>query len=417
MNKNQARRSEVKTRGKLGKIDRPFLLTLMILIGIGLLMVYSASMYSMTANGQTGYSQFLHQSFYILIGLVIMFTLSYFNYQNYLKKQIYVGFYVFTLILLILALIPGIGVSVNGARRWLSIGVTFQPSEIAKMAGVIYISATVTKHKELTNTPFGLNEGTKKLWLYCFVEIGLYFALIAVEPSLSASLAVGIAMFASLWYGGVYLKQFLPFFVGGGTALAFLLFADWRITRILSFFGQSDTNYQISQSLLAFGSGGLFGVGLGNGKQKLLFLPEIQNDFIFANIGEELGLVGCIVVLLLYFYLIYRGFQIGNHCSNKFGRLYTLSIMTLLGFQVFVNIGVATSTIPVTGMALPFISYGGTSIVILLAMIGPILNISRTVTLKKHSRNRNENTNGRRRNRRAYISRNRNIRSVKENIQ
>jgi cell division protein FtsW len=162
--------------------------------------------------------------------------------------------------------------------------------------------------------------------------------------------------------------------------------------RLNVFFGQNGLNYQISQSLLAIGSGGIFGRGLGNGKQKLLFLPELQNDFIFANIGEECGLIGCVLLLVLFGYILYRGFKIANSSKDEFGYLYTSSVIALLGFQVIVNIGVATSIMPVTGMALPFISAGGTSMVILFMMVGPIVNLSRGMHSGKRRRSGRQRT-------------------------
>lgn len=396
-----------------GRIDRPFLFTLLALIAIGLLMVFSASMYSSTINGSTGYSQFSKQAFFALIGLGLMYLLSRVNYLRLTKLKNAFIFFGATIFLLFLVWVPGIGVEVNGAHRWVNLGITFQPSEIAKMSGIILISAIITKDPRCVKTPIGFSEKTKWLWICYALILGTCF-IILIEPSMSAAMAVGLGMFAVLFYGGIRLAACWPLVAALGAGFFYFMFTDWRWSRILAFAGKNNTNYQISQSLLAFGSGGIFGVGLGNGKQKLLFLPEIQNDFIFANIGEEFGLIGCIVVLMLYAFLIYRGFQIATHCKNRFGFLYTSSIMTLLGYQIFINIAVATRIFPVTGMALPFISYGGTSIIILLVTVGPILNISRQVNLEARGRRkrtieRDEYTRSSRRNGRSYISGNRNI--------
>ncbi len=365
-------------RRKDGKIDRLFLLVLLIIVGFGLLMVFSASMYSSTVNGDKGYSQFIRQAFFAVLGVGLMLLISRFNYR-YLRAEklnyIIIGL---SIVLLMAVLIPGIGVEVNNARRWINVGITnFQPSEMAKIATILYISAMFSDHPELMTEP-------KPLWIRIFLPVGLIFGLTAIEPSLSAALAIAVGAFSALWFSGIPMKKLVPAFLLVGLASMILLVKEsWRLQRLLALFGQSSVNYQIKQSLVAFGSGGIFGTGLGNGKQKLLFLPEIQNDFIFANIGEELGFVGCLFVLALYAILIWRGFQIAFACKDSFGRIYTAAVMTLLGFQVFVNIGVATQAILVTGMALPFISYGGTSIVMLLMMMGPILNISRNVTLPR----------------------------------
>lgn len=411
------RAAPVKTGKKPGKIDRVFLFTLLILIAIGLLMVFSASMYSSTINGEKGYSQFLKQSFFAAVGLVMMYWLSRRSYLRWRSETFVRLAMLASIVLLFLVLIPGVGVKVNDARRWINLGITnFQPSELAKVVGILYMASTVTRHPEYLKGPFGNNAHTKNLWKYCYLPIGILAGLTVIEPSMSAAMVIALGMVAVLWFAGISMSQFLPFLGLGALGVAFFIFKEsWRLDRIFAAFGASSTNYQIRQSLLAFGSGRLFGVGLGYGKQKLLFLPEIQNDFIFANIGEEFGLVGCLVVLALYVILIVRGFQIAFACKNKFGFLYTASVMTVLAFQVFVNIGVATSTIPVTGMALPFISYGGTSIIILLMMIGPILNISRRVSLKPFILKGNEqekeqtskNTHRSRRNGRAYLSGNR----------
>lgn len=400
-----------KVRKKAGPIDRPFLFTLFTLIAIGLIMVFSASMYSSAQNGQSGHYQFLRQALFAVGGLAFMYYLSTVDYKKFKNQKFANIFFGICIILLFLVKFTPLGVQVNNAKRWFNLGITnFQPSELAKMAGIIYMSARICNNPIVLKGNFGNNENTKLLWLYCFIPMLLACGLTAIEPSMSAALALGIGMISVLWYGGIKTKQFLPFAVLAVIAGIYLVFKEpWRLSRIFAFFGQGTMNYQISQSLVGFGSGGIFGVGLGNGKQKLLFLPEIQNDFIFANIGEEFGLVGCLVVLFLYVYFIYRGLKIGIACKNKFGRLYVLSTMTLLAYQVLINVGVATATFPVTGMALPFISYGGTSIIILLATIGPILNISRNVDLRsKKDIKSNENSYGRRRNRGTYISRNSN---------
>lgn len=357
-------------------LDRPFLITLLCLVGIGLLMVFSASMYTSVNNGDSGYSSFVKQGLFACLGVLVMLVISCMNFRvfndfNKLKwALIIVGG------LLALVLVPGIGIKVNDARRWLGYGsLTFQPSELAKIIGIMYLASLITTYPErITNW--------KDLFKWVLLPMLAVCGLTAMEPSLSAAMAIAVGMVAVLWFGMLNKRFITPLIVGALVATgAFIFLESWRWQRILAMFSQSTVNYQIKQSLVAFGSGGLFGVGLGNGKQKLLFLPELANDFIFANIGEEFGLVGCLIVLGLYGYLIYRGFRIAFACKNKFGQLYTCSVMTLLGFQVFVNIGVAISALPVTGMALPFISYGGTSIVVLFAMMGPIMNISRTVSI------------------------------------
>lgn len=357
-----------------GSIDKPFLGTLFLLVGIGMVMVFSASMYSSLNSGGNAYDALLRQGVFAGIGFVVMYLFSRVDYEDYCNEKFQYVFLGFSALLLAATLV--IGVDVNGAKRWISIpGGTFQPSELAKVAIIMYSATTAVKYKDsLTKTgPF---------WLRQMLPLGLLFGLTAIEPSLSAALAIAVAGFAVMWFGMVSGKNLLQLIAVGCAGVGLLILKEpWRLTRIRVFGGQVELSYQIKQSLVAFGSGGLFGVGLGQGKQKLLFLPELQNDFIFANIGEEFGLVGCVAVILIYCYFIFRGYQIAFAIRKKsqFGFLYTCGVMTLLGFQMCVNIGVATKSIPVTGMALPFISYGGTSMVVLFFMLAPIMNMSRQI--------------------------------------
>ena len=388
----------------MGKVDRPFLITLTILIAFGLVMVFSASMYDATVNNEPGYSTFLKQFSFIVGGAFIMMWISRKNYRLLNSRRLTFILMCFAVVLLLMVFIPGIGVEVNGAKRWINLVVTrFQPSELAKVIGILYLSCLLSKEPELLkDTPYGDFKfgkrygeectgwkGFKKAlpkWrvIRCFLPIALLCFFTIIEPSMSAALAIGFGMFCVLYYGGIRLRTMIPIIGTGGLAVVFALIREpWRIERIMVLFGKGSIDYQITQSLLAIGTGGIIGQGLGNGKQKLLFLPELQNDFIFANIGEETGLIGCLFVIGLYAYLIYRGFKIAKAAPDRFAYLYTASVMTLIAFQVFVNIGVAISVLPVTGMALPFVSAGGTSAIILLIMMGPILNISRQVDLNK----------------------------------
>lgn len=396
--------SRKKADQPLGKVDRPFLITLTILIAFGLVMVFSASMYDATVNNEPGYSTFLKQFSFIVGGAFIMMWISRKNYRLLNSRRLTFILMCFAVVLLLMVFIPGIGVEVNGAKRWINLVVTrFQPSELAKVIGILYLSCLLSKEPELLkDTPYGDFKfgkrygeectgwkGFKKAlpkWrvIRCFLPIAVLCLFTIIEPSMSAALAIGFGMFCVLYYGGIRLRTMIPIIGTGGLAVVFALIREpWRIERIMVLFGKGSIDYQITQSLLAIGTGGIIGQGLGNGKQKLLFLPELQNDFIFANIGEETGLIGCLFVIGLYAYLIYRGFKIAKAAPDRFAYLYTASVMTLIAFQVFVNIGVAISVLPVTGMALPFVSAGGTSAIILLIMMGPILNISRQVDLNK----------------------------------
>ncbi|WP_315307111.1 putative peptidoglycan glycosyltransferase FtsW [Pseudoramibacter alactolyticus] len=365
--------------------DKYFVTALLILSGFGLLMVFSASMYTSSVESSSGLSLFLKQAFFVVLGIFVMWLVSRKNYRRWNNFRLACTLLIVTILLLAAVLV--VGMEVNGAKRWISLGfMTFQPSEFAKFTGVLYLSTVISQKPEV-------KKRFSKYTLYCIVPMLVICVLAAIEPSLSAAMAIGVAMLFVMFFGGIPFRFFLPYIAVMGAGIGALLIKEpWRMERLNVFFGQNGLNYQISQSLLAIGSGGIFGRGLGNGKQKLLFLPELQNDFIFANIGEECGLIGCVLLLVLFGYILYRGFKIANSSKDEFGYLYTSSVIALLGFQVIVNIGVATSIMPVTGMALPFISAGGTSMVILFMMVGPIVNLSRGMYSGKRRRSGRQRT-------------------------
>ena len=365
--------------------DKYFVTALLILSGFGLLMVFSASMYTSSVESSSGLSLFLKQAFFVVLGIFVMWLVSRKNYRRWNNFRLACTLLIVTILLLAAVLV--VGMEVNGAKRWISLGfMTFQPSEFAKFTGVLYLSTVISQIPEV-------KKRFSKYTLYCIVPMLVICVLAAIEPSLSAAMAIGVAMLFVMFFGGIPFRFFLPYIAVMGAGIGALLIKEpWRMERLNVFFGQNGLNYQISQSLLAIGSGGIFGRGLGNGKQKLLFLPELQNDFIFANIGEECGLIGCVLLLVLFGYILYRGFKIANSSKDEFGYLYTSSVIALLGFQVIVNIGVATSIMPVTGMALPFISAGGTSMVILFMMVGPIVNLSRGMHSGKRRRSGRQRT-------------------------
>jgi cell division protein FtsW len=360
-----------------GKVDRPLLIALLILVGFGLLMVFSASMY--TTDGGNGLYTFIKQVIFAAAGLVIMYFVSRIDYRRFNSERFAMILIGASVVLLMAVLV--IGTKVNDARRWISFaGVTFQPSELAKVAGILYFSGLLVREPEVLNN-------SKDFFIKCILPIGVLCGLTAVEPSLSAALAIAVGMLMVLFLGGVPKKRIVPYLIAGGAAVLGLLIVEpWRLERIMVTFGKSGADYQITQSILAISTGGLFGKGLGNGIQKYLFLPELENDFIFSNIGEEFGLVGCLLVIALFCYIVWRGIRIANAAPDEFGYLYTCGVMTLIAFQVLVNIGVASGAMPVTGMALPFVSAGGTSIMVLFAMMGPIFNLSRRVKLKRIKR-------------------------------
>lgn len=350
----------------------PFFIALMILVAFGLLMVFSASMYSSALSSSRGYNDFLKQAVFVVVGIIVAYGASLFDYRFFERREVAMVAYGAALVCLGLVLTP-LGTKVNGAQRWLFF---FQPSELAKFAGILYMASLISRKPEILQAP------QKDLFLECMVPILLLCGLTAIEPSMTSALTIGVGMAAVLFFAGIKFRRLIPYAAAAGVAIAALLILEpFRLERLKVLVGQGSVDYQITQSLLAIGTGGVFGQGLGNGKQKLLFLPELQNDFIFANIGEEFGLLGCLFVLGLYAFIIWRGFRIANAAPDRFSYLFVSSVMLLLGFQVFVNVGVATQVLPVTGIALPFVSSGGTSTLILFGMMGPILSISRQVQL------------------------------------
>lgn len=396
-----------------GKVDRPLLIALFVLVAFGLVMVFSASMYDSVVSNNSGYALFVRQLLFVGVGLFAMWLLSLIDYRKFNNEKFCKALFLFTVVLLLMVFAPVIGVEVNGANRWIKIGIQFQPSEIAKGTGMIYMCMLATKHPEVLEMGTirweqkGLKEKLKGFAYYCIGPIFILCGITVIEPSFSAALAIGVAMLAVLFFAGVRFRKFLPYVPVVIIGIIILLIIEpWRIDRILDF-GSGSQDYQITQSLLAIGSGGILGKGIGNGTQKLLFLPEMQNDFIFANVGEECGLWGCLLVLGLYAVIIYRGFKIASYCKNRFGSLYVSSVTALIAFQVFVNVGVAIGGLPVTGMALPFFSSGGSSVIILFAMMGPLLSVSRQTEIPRKEKERrtiDENPNGRRRNRRTHLS-------------
>lgn len=369
-----AQRSAQRKR-KHGHIDKGLLIPLICIIAFGILMVFSASMYTSIVDGD-GIQSFIKQLVFSFGGFLLMLAISRMDYRWFNKMSLaYAGIIVSALLLLAVRFI---GVEANGARRWINLGITtFQPSELAKVAGCLYMAVVVVRHPEV-------RVHWKPLLLRCIFPMGVLCVLTAIEPSMSAAIAVAIPMVVILFLAVerfILLVPYIGLALGGVAAL--LITAPWRLERIAVFLGGGTQDYQIRQSLLAIGSGGIFGKGLGNGIQKYLFLPELQNDFIFANIGEETGLIGCMILLGLLALIVFRGIKNAVNAPDAFGFYYATGAMVLIGFQTVINVGVAVALLPVTGMALPFISAGGSSAVMLFIMMGPVLNMTRQVELKR----------------------------------
>lgn len=384
-----------------GPLDLPFLMLTLLLVGIGLIMVFSAS-YASTyyAEGEpTKY--FFRQAGFGLAGIVAMYLISRFDYQRWRGLSIFMlGF---ALILLVLVLVPGLGVGgeETGAQRWLKLpGLPqFQPSEIAKLAVILFFASRLSKRKETVGRMYNprtaggraLNKmndiGLLELLPYAAILLVIAVLLIR-EPHMSATILILIVGASILFAAGVRLGWFAlagGVMAAGLTAIiAFTPYMNTRITTWLDPWSDpQDKGLQAIQSLLAIGSGGLTGLGLGNSRQKFQYLPEEHNDFVFAIVCEELGLIGAGLILILFALLIIRGYWLALHARDRFGSLLIVGIVTLLAFQVFLNVAVVTNLIPVTGISLPFFSYGGTALLVQLMEMGIILAVSRQIPAQK----------------------------------
>lgn len=361
-------------------IDFILLITVFIMLSLGIIMVMSAS--SPTSIAETGksYSYVKTQAISAILGIILMFVISKINYKIYKRfyKVIYIG------IIILLASVAVIGKDVGGAKRWIDLGfISFQPSELAKIGLIIFYAALLTDNRQ------ELGKMCKGFFYPLLFLLPIIAILIGVQNHLSATLLIVMIVSIMMLMAGTKLRYFLTWGTAGATAggLGLLMYAkltgkgSFRINRLVTFLDPfKDTKgdgWQVIQSLYAIGSGGLFGVGLGNSTQKYLYLPEAHNDFIFSIIAEELGFVGCILVIALFAIFIWRGILISIKAPDMFGSLIAIGITSMVGLQAVINIAVVTSSMPNTGMPLPFFSYGGTSLLILLCSVGVLLNISR----------------------------------------
>lgn len=356
---------------KFGNVDFTMHITILALVAIGIVMVYSASSYIAAMNEGDSLYHLKRQLISAIIGFIAMFVAMNFDYhkiKKYLKLAV-----IITLVLLIVVLFFD---GRDGTRRWIPLGAfSLQPSEIAKYV-LVALLAFLLERKKGNNSGF-----VKGVLPYLFIG-GVCAALIYLEKNLSTTLIVIMVTLILLFAAGRKMKYFIIMFaLVVVVGVVGINAAGYRKDRIKSFLDPwsdaSGDGYQVTQSFMSFGSGGLFGVGLGNSRQKCLYLPEPHNDFIFAIIGEEFGLFGCLILISLYFLLIYRGALAAIRAKDSFGCFLATGIITVIGLQCFINMAVVTGTIPVTGVTLPFISYGGTSLIINMAAMGVLLNITR----------------------------------------
>lgn len=303
-----------------------------------------------------------------------MFFISMIDYRIYKGRIADIGI-VGAIILLALVFVPGLGVTRNDATRWLNIGIQFQPSEIMKVAIIIFLSAKISKYPE------SINRFWKGMLLYLLL-LGVIAGLLLFEPHMSATVIILIISASIMFSAGLSWKYIIPVGIGGVAACVVLaLTAEYRMKRVMIFLDpwqdKLGDGWQIIQSIYAIASGGLFGVGLGKSTQKYMYIPEPHNDFIFAILSEELGFIGALGVIALFAIFIWRGIVIAMKAPDMFGMLLAVGITTMVGIQALLSIAVVSSAIPVTGIPLPFFSYGGTALIILLCSCGILLNISR----------------------------------------
>ena len=366
-----------------GPMDIPFLMLTLLLLGIGVVMVLSASYASAyyDLSNETGGSAtyyFGKQLVFAVLGITVMLVASRVPLKLYRK----VSFWVLGIAIILLVAVLVIGSVGGGGKRWILLGpISVQPSEIAKIGVILAFARLICRYKNLMGT---FKYGVVPFAVVLAVIVGLLF----LEPHLSASIIIIILGAVMMFIGGTRLLWFIGGLIGVSglffVAITVLKYSSERISAWLHPFADTgDTGYQIVQSLYAVGSGGLFGLGLGQSRQKFLYLPEEHNDFIFSIVSEELGFIGAMLILTLFALLIIRGYWIAMHSRSKYGFLVCTGITSLLALQVILNVAVCTNLVPCTGISLPFFSYGGSALLMQLGEMGIILSVSRDIPVEK----------------------------------
>lgn len=376
-----------------GELDGVLLGTVIALLVIGLLMMFSASYPEAIQDGHKGTYYAVRQLAFAAAGLVLMGIASVVDYHIYEKLFVCVPLFLTALGLLVAVLIPGLGVTVNGATRWLKIGsegstLQFQPSELMKIAIVLLFATLIVRNSfRMSKWQYGI--------LPFIMIMGVVAGLMMKEPHLSGTLIILTLGLTLIFVGGAQPLHFIVMILIGTVLLGLLVLYliksegfSYFQDRILSWWEPFDPKYmqketwQTCQSLIAIGSGGMFGLGLGASRQKYQYLPEAQNDFVFAILCEEFGFVGAVTVILLFCLLVFRGFYIAGKAKDQYGMLVAVGLTMHIGLQALLNIAVVSNAIPNTGISLPFFSYGGTALMLQLAEMGVLLNISRQAKLE-----------------------------------
>lgn len=372
-----ARGIKANSKARVGGIDFSILIITSILVLLGIVMVFSSSYYTAEAKLDNANYYFYKQLLGAGLGFLAMIGLMNFNYKKLEKLQpIILGV---TFIMLVMVFIPGLGVKLNGSRRWINIGfTTLQPAEVTKFALIIFMSSYFSRKRDVVGKFF---KGVMPM----LGVVGVFCAMIMLQPNFSMVLCIGFVTIVMMFAGGVKIWHMLA--MGGAGiagAVAAVIAAPYRMQRLAAFkdpfADASGSGYQLIQSYYAIAGGGLFGKGLGMSQQKLMFLPYGESDFIFSIISEELGFVGVIAILALYVALLWRGIRIAITCPDRFGSLLATGITAVIAIQTLINVGVISGSIPPTGQPLPFISAGTSSLLIFMASVGVLLNVSRYCT-------------------------------------
>ncbi|MCR1949717.1 stage V sporulation protein E [Clostridium sp. DSM 100503] len=369
---------EKKPKVRMGEIDYCIFYAVILLLAIGVIMIYSASSYYAMFKEGDSMLYLKKQLIWAITGLVVMVFIASIDYHK-LKK--------FTPHLLIITIPLLVAVfffpAVNGAKRWIQLGpLSFQPSELTKYVVVLFLAMSLDLK----------GDGVKKFWTGIVPYLGVagFFAgMILLEKNLSIAAIIMIVTFIMLFVAGGRIQDLFgkvaPVLL---VAVMFFIFGeDYRRARMLNFLNPwkdpAGDGYQLIQSFYALGAGGITGLGLGQSRQKTLYMPEPHNDFIFSIIGEELGLIGCLFIVALFVFFVWRGIKVAMKAKDTYGTLLSIGITSIIAVQAIINIAVVTGSMPVTGVPMPFISYGGTSLVINMMAMGILLNISRQVQGKE----------------------------------
>lgn len=357
---------------KQGKPDKGLIIIIFALVIVGLIILFSASFVISQENKNNSSYYFFHQLLYGgVVGIIAFLVLQKINYRIW-KKFALIIFFV-SLVLLVLVFIPGLGYGHAGAQRWIVVGfISFQPSEFLKLTFIIYLAAFLSKSSQFnTLIPF-------------IIMIGVIGGLMALQSDVGTLGLIAIVGFMVYFLSGAKFYQLaVTILIYAGVFFGLIKFFPHRMARFITFFNPSidpqGISYQINQALLGIGSGGIFGVGLAHSQQKYNYLPEAMGDSIFAIFAEEMGFIGGIILIALFFLLAFKGFKIAKKAPDNFGKLLAIGIVSWLIIQAFINIAGITGLIPLTGIPLPFVSYGGSALIVSLAGAGILVNISKHV--------------------------------------